>query len=107
MFFHGKRHILLYTERFHFFRRYRIKGIRHVIFYGLPLYPQIYSEIMNLMQVRPAAADADVGWVGWNGASCLGPSLLCRWLKCMLLMCYLLKGIASKKLTSRCCIILR
>ena len=52
MFFHGKRHILLYTERFHFFRRYRIKGIRHVIFYGLPLYPQIYSEIMNLMQVR-------------------------------------------------------
>ncbi|KAF0310750.1 Digestive organ expansion factor [Amphibalanus amphitrite] len=50
MFFHGKRHILLYTERFHFFRRYRIKGIRHVIFYGLPLYPQIYSEIMNLMQ---------------------------------------------------------
>ncbi|XP_037084908.1 digestive organ expansion factor homolog isoform X2 [Pollicipes pollicipes] len=50
MFYHGKRHFLLYTERFHFFRRYRIKGIRHVVFYGLPVYPHLYSEICNLMQ---------------------------------------------------------
>lgn len=49
LFFDGKRHFLLYTERFHFYRRYRIKGVRHVIFYDLPTYPHFFSEICNLM----------------------------------------------------------
>ncbi|XP_076043397.1 U3 small nucleolar RNA-associated protein 25 homolog isoform X2 [Oratosquilla oratoria] len=49
LFFEGKRPILLYTERFHFYRRYRIKGIRHIIFYDLPNYPHFFSELCNLM----------------------------------------------------------
>ncbi|KAG7170359.1 Digestive organ expansion factor-like, partial [Homarus americanus] len=49
LFFDGKRQFLLYTERFHFYRRYRIKGIRHIIFYDLPSYPHFFSEICNLM----------------------------------------------------------
>ncbi|XP_068227770.1 U3 small nucleolar RNA-associated protein 25 homolog [Palaemon carinicauda] len=49
LFFDGKRQFLLYTERFHFYRRYRIKGVRHVIFYDLPTYPHFFSEICNLM----------------------------------------------------------
>lgn len=49
IFFDGKRQFLLYTERFHFYRRYRIKGVRHVIFYDLPTYPHFFSEICNLM----------------------------------------------------------
>jgi hypothetical protein len=32
-FYHNGRHFLLYTERAHFYRRFRIKGIRHLIFY--------------------------------------------------------------------------
>ncbi|XP_014473101.1 PREDICTED: digestive organ expansion factor homolog [Dinoponera quadriceps] len=51
MFFHGDVHFLLYTERFHFHRRLKIKGIRHIIFYQLPIFPQFYSEICNLMSV--------------------------------------------------------
>ncbi|EDV23779.1 uncharacterized protein TRIADDRAFT_57324 [Trichoplax adhaerens] len=42
--------ILLYTERFHFFRRYKIRGIRHVIFYGLPMYAVFYPEIINMIE---------------------------------------------------------
>ncbi|XP_039757969.1 digestive organ expansion factor homolog [Pararge aegeria] len=50
MFFHTEAHFLLYSERVHFFRRFRIKGIRHIIFYQPPTYPHFYSEICNLMQ---------------------------------------------------------
>ncbi|VVC91521.1 unnamed protein product [Leptidea sinapis] len=50
MFFHTEAHFLLYSERVHFFRRFRIKGIRHLIFYQPPTYPHFYSEMCNLMQ---------------------------------------------------------
>uniref|UniRef100_A0A1B6LTA9 U3 small nucleolar RNA-associated protein 25 homolog n=2 Tax=Graphocephala atropunctata TaxID=36148 RepID=A0A1B6LTA9_9HEMI len=50
MFFHSSAHFLLYSERFHFFRRIRLKGIRHIIFYQPPTIPHFYSEMCNLMQ---------------------------------------------------------
>ncbi|XP_012265975.2 U3 small nucleolar RNA-associated protein 25 homolog [Athalia rosae] len=50
MFYHSDSHFLIYSERFHFFRRIRVKGIRHVIFFGPPTIPHFYSEICNLMQ---------------------------------------------------------
>lgn len=50
-FFHGKRTFLLYTERFHFFHRYTIKGVRHIVFYELPTYPHFYPELLNMMTV--------------------------------------------------------
>lgn len=50
MFYHSDSHFLLYTERFHFYRRIRVKGIRHIIFYGPPVFANFYSEMCNLMQ---------------------------------------------------------
>ncbi|XP_076637307.1 U3 small nucleolar RNA-associated protein 25 homolog isoform X2 [Colletes latitarsis] len=50
MFFHSDAHFLIYSERFHFFRRIRVKGIRHIIFYAPPTFPEFYSEMCNLMQ---------------------------------------------------------
>ncbi|KAJ3234014.1 rRNA-binding ribosome biosynthesis protein utp25 [Chytriomyces hyalinus] len=50
-FFHGKISILLMTERFHFFRRYKIRGCKHVVFYQLPEYAQFYAELLNGMDV--------------------------------------------------------
>ncbi|XP_048486057.1 U3 small nucleolar RNA-associated protein 25 homolog [Plutella xylostella] len=50
MFFHSEAHFLLYSERAHFYRRLRVKGVRHVVFYQPPTYPHFYSEICNLMQ---------------------------------------------------------
>lgn len=50
MFFHSGAHFLLYSERAHFFRRTRLKGIRHLIMYQPPTWPHFYAEIINLMQ---------------------------------------------------------
>ncbi|XP_076765784.1 U3 small nucleolar RNA-associated protein 25 homolog [Xylocopa sonorina] len=50
MFFHNDAHFLLYSERFHFFHRIRVKGIRHIIFYAPPTFPHFYTEMCNLMQ---------------------------------------------------------
>ncbi|KAF8510559.1 digestive organ expansion factor [Hysterangium stoloniferum] len=46
-FFNGKKRFLLVSERFHFFRRYRIRGIRNVMFYSLPDHPQFYTELLS------------------------------------------------------------
>ncbi|WFD42371.1 rRNA-binding ribosome biosynthesis protein utp25 [Malassezia psittaci] len=46
-FFSGKKALLLVTERFHFYRRYTIRGARTVIFYGLPDHANYYPELIN------------------------------------------------------------
>lgn len=50
LFYHGGTHFLLYSERAHFFRRMRLKGIRHIIMYQPPMWSNFYPEIINLMQ---------------------------------------------------------
>lgn len=51
-FFHNELNFMLYSERFHFYRRRKIRGICHILFYQLPTFPHFYSELCNLMQVR-------------------------------------------------------
>lgn len=50
LFYHGSAHFLLYSERAHFFRRMRIKGVRHIIMYQPPMWHNFYPEVINLMQ---------------------------------------------------------
>eukprot|EP01127_Copromyxa_protea_P021732 TRINITY_DN7560_c0_g1_i1.p1 TRINITY_DN7560_c0_g1~~TRINITY_DN7560_c0_g1_i1.p1 ORF type:complete len:744 (+),score=204.58 TRINITY_DN7560_c0_g1_i1:67-2298(+) len=45
----GRRDFMLFTERFHFFNRYSIKGIKKIVFYSLPTFPQFYPEMLNLL----------------------------------------------------------
>lgn len=49
LFYFGARQFLIYTERCHFYHRYKIKGIRRVIFYETPVYAKFYSEIVNML----------------------------------------------------------
>lgn len=46
-FLKGERRFMLYTERFHFYRRPYLREIQHIIFYQLPLFPQLYAELLN------------------------------------------------------------
>ncbi|XP_022097909.1 digestive organ expansion factor homolog isoform X2 [Acanthaster planci] len=51
------RHLLLFTERFYYFRRLKIKKIHNIIFYQLPSHPQFYSELCNMLQLLQGAAE--------------------------------------------------
>ncbi|KAM8833307.1 U3 small nucleolar RNA-associated protein 25 homolog [Synchiropus picturatus] len=54
----GDKRLLLFTERFHFYKRYTIKGVQNLIFYGLPSFPHFYTEACNMLSAegRQAAA---------------------------------------------------
>uniref|UniRef100_A0A7N8WYD1 U3 small nucleolar RNA-associated protein 25 homolog n=1 Tax=Mastacembelus armatus TaxID=205130 RepID=A0A7N8WYD1_9TELE len=45
----GEKQFLLFTERFHFYKRYTVKGIQNLVFYALPSYPHFYSEVCNML----------------------------------------------------------
>ncbi|XP_021816013.1 U3 small nucleolar RNA-associated protein 25 isoform X1 [Prunus avium] len=48
-FFEGKRKIMLYTERSHFYHRYKIRGIQNLIIYSLPERKEFYPEVVNML----------------------------------------------------------
>lgn len=56
-FFQGQKNIMLYSGRAHFYRRFKIRGVRHIIFYSLPEYPHFYSEFVNMLTNSISAAD--------------------------------------------------
>ncbi|KAF0044661.1 hypothetical protein F2P81_003819 [Scophthalmus maximus] len=54
----GETQFVLFTERFHFYKRYTIKGIRNLIFYGLPSFPHFYSEVCNMLSAGVQGEEA-------------------------------------------------
>ncbi|XP_048433046.1 U3 small nucleolar RNA-associated protein 25, partial [Pyrus x bretschneideri] len=48
-FFEGKQKIMLYTERSHFYHRYKIRGIQNLILYSLPERKEFYPEVVNML----------------------------------------------------------
>ncbi|CAL1706732.1 unnamed protein product [Somion occarium] len=59
-FFTGRKSFLLVSERFHFFRRYKIRGIRNLIFYGPPDHPQFYTEFLSYPFLDDGVEPSDV-----------------------------------------------
>ncbi|KAJ7451734.1 digestive organ expansion factor [Mycena galericulata] len=59
-FFGGKKSFLLISERFHFYKRYKIRGIRNLIFYGPPEYPQFYTELLSCPFLDDGVEASDV-----------------------------------------------
>lgn len=65
LFFKGKRALLVVTERLHFYRRYKLRGAKTLVFYSLPEHAQFYSEFLATpfipsREAEAAGADADV-----------------------------------------------
>ncbi|ETI23575.1 hypothetical protein G647_05377 [Cladophialophora carrionii CBS 160.54] len=59
-FLSGRHALLLYSERSHHHFRYRIKGVRKILWYGLPENPLFWAEIISLLGLG-SAKDGDVG----------------------------------------------
>ena len=49
-FFHGRVQLLLVTERFHFYHRFKLRGIQHIVFYSPPTFEAFYPELVNLIR---------------------------------------------------------
>ncbi|XP_007432240.1 digestive organ expansion factor homolog isoform X1 [Python bivittatus] len=58
LFLGGEKQFLIITERFHFYKRYSIRGIRNLIFYELPTYPHFYSEVCNMVKLAGMEEEA-------------------------------------------------
>uniref|UniRef100_A0AC34R6J8 U3 small nucleolar RNA-associated protein 25 homolog n=1 Tax=Panagrolaimus sp. JU765 TaxID=591449 RepID=A0AC34R6J8_9BILA len=43
----NRKKLIIMTERFHYFKRYTIKGVKSIVFYQLPLNPHFYPELIN------------------------------------------------------------
>jgi U3 small nucleolar RNA-associated protein 25 len=50
-FVRGEKEFMLITERFHFFRRFRLRGAHRVVFYDLPEHSQFYPDLVNFLLV--------------------------------------------------------
>lgn len=48
-FFNGHAKFLLVTERFHFYRRLKLRGIKHLIWYSLPDHPEYFKELAEFV----------------------------------------------------------
>ncbi|KAF2848995.1 U3 small nucleolar RNA-associated protein 25 [Plenodomus tracheiphilus IPT5] len=72
-FMNGKHSLLLYTGRAHHFHRYNIRGVKRVVFYGVPENPIFYDEVLGFVgktiergEVSRAEASVRVCFSKWE-----------------------------------------
>ncbi|GAA5841862.1 hypothetical protein JCM11251_005405 [Rhodosporidiobolus azoricus] len=67
----GKVKWLVVTERFHFYKRYRLRGAKTFVFYAPPVHPSYYPELLSFPFVPPSSLSnpsaADFAATGLEG----------------------------------------
>ena len=58
-FLQGRKSFMLYTGRAHYFMRHSIKGIRHLIFFGLPEHAAFYPSVVNMLNDGMSATSTE------------------------------------------------
>lgn len=58
-FLQGRKPLMLYTGRCHFFSRHTLKGVRHLILLGLPEHPEFYADVVNMLNLGLEGGDFD------------------------------------------------
>jgi len=72
MFLEKRKSFILFTERFYFFYRYKIRGIKTLILYELPRYPEYYSELVNYMESKDSESTCKVLFTKFDGSQLEG-----------------------------------
>lgn len=107
-FFQGRTRVVLYTERAHFYNRFRLRGVASLFFFSLPSSAGFYPELLNLLGSEGTSTVLFSKWEYLRLARVVGrPSLLfltlstkkfsCGWLgAAMAVVCRLeLGGLAA------------
>ena len=58
--------LLLYSERAHFFRRHKIRGVRHLAVYALPSYAHFWLELLEMLERGDLGGEGG----GQGGSTC-------------------------------------
>lgn len=66
-FLNGRHSLLLYSERAHHHFRYRLKGVKRIVFYGVPENPIFWSELISLLALSSERARVVGGADGSGG----------------------------------------
>lgn len=67
-FYDGRVKVMLYSERAHYYRRHRIRGIRRLTFYAPPENAHFYAELVNLLEA-PEGGEVSVLFSKWDAVA--------------------------------------
>lgn len=54
LFYDGRKSVVVYTERAHFYGRHTLRGVKDILFYQLPQHSAYYSELLNFLEESAA-----------------------------------------------------
>eukprot|EP00397_Hematodinium_sp_SG-2012_P024160 GEMP01025152.1.p1 GENE.GEMP01025152.1~~GEMP01025152.1.p1 ORF type:complete len:737 (-),score=182.91 GEMP01025152.1:82-2292(-) len=68
-FFDGTNRVMIISERWWWFRRYRIKGAEQILFYGVPETETLYSEALSWMRAPTRCNAMTLAMIKWDAPS--------------------------------------
>jgi len=70
-FLQGRKSSMLFTGRAHYFLRHKIKGVKHLILFGLPEHAEFYPLVVNMLSDGLTEHDTQITTIDTTPATCL------------------------------------